>query len=155
MTTDLGTGMTILTPDACWLLLRNVEVGRLAVVIGDHPEIFPVNHIVDHGTLVFRSAEGTKLAGAVPDRPVAFEVDGYEAASGEAWSVIVKGQATEIEQMHELFEAADLPLFPWHATPKQHFVRIVPDEVSGRRFGVVDPCQWGARATAVRPAAAE
>jgi len=48
-----------------------------------------------------------------------------------------------------------LVLFPWHATPKQHFVRIVPAEVSGRRFRVVDPCQWGARVTAVRTAAAE
>ena len=147
--------MTVLTADSCWQLLRDTEVGRLAVVIGDHPDIFPINHIVDHGTLVFRSAEGTKLAGAVPDRPVAFEVDGYEAASGEAWSVIVKGQATRIEQMHELFEASDLPLFPWHATPKQHFVRIVPEEISGRRFRVVDPCQRGARGTTVRSAAAE
>jgi len=147
--------MTVLTADACWQLLRDTEVGRLAVVIGDHPDIFPINHIVDHGTLVFRSAEGTKLAGAVPDRPVAFEVDGYEAASGEAWSVIVKGQATRIEQMHELFEASELPLFPWHATPKQHFVRIVPEEISGRRFRVVDPCQRGARGTTVRSAAAE
>ena len=155
MTTDLGTGMTVLTADACWQLLRDTEVGRLAVVIGDHPDIFPINHIVDHGTLVFRSAEGTKVAGAVPDRPVAFEVDGYEAASGEAWSVIVKGQATRIEQMHELFEASELPLFPWHATPKQHFVRIVPEEISGRRFRVVDPCQRGARGTTVRSAAAE
>jgi len=147
--------MTVLTADTCWQLLRDTEVGRLAVVIGDHPDIFPINHSVDHGTLVFRAAEGTKLAGAVPDRPVAFEVDGYEAASGEAWSVIVKGQATRIEQMHELFEASDLPLFPWHATPKQHFVRIVPEEISGRRFRVVDPCQRGARGTAVRSAAAE
>jgi len=155
VTTDLGTGMTVLTADACWQLLRDTEVGRLAVVIGDHPDIFPINHIVDHGTLVFRSAEGTKVAGAVPDRPVAFEVDGYEAASGEAWSVIVKGQATSIEQMHELLEASDLPLFPWHATPKQHCVRIVPEEISGRRFRVVDPCQRGARGTAVRSAAAE
>ena len=67
MTTDLGTGMTILAADACWPLLRDAEVGRLAVVIGDHTDIFPINHIVDHGTLVFRSAEGTKL------RPAAAE----------------------------------------------------------------------------------
>ncbi len=155
MTTDLGTGITILTTDACWPLLRGAEVGRLAVSIGDHPEIFPINHVVDHGTIVFRSAGGTKLAGAVLDRPVAFEVDGYEAVSGEAWSVVVKGQATEIERMYELFESTDLPLFPWHATPKQHFVRIVPDQISGRRFHVVDPSRWGARPTDVPRAAAE
>jgi nitroimidazol reductase NimA-like FMN-containing flavoprotein (pyridoxamine 5'-phosphate oxidase superfamily) len=155
MTTAPGTGTTILTPNACWALLRSAEVGRLAVSITDHPEIFPINYIVDHGTIVFRSAEGTKLAAGVQGRAVAFEVDGYEAAPGEAWSVVIKGRATEIEQMHELFEAMDLPLFPWHAAPKHHFVRIVPDEISGRRFHVVDPSRRGAHPTEVRRAAPE
>ena len=36
----------------------------------------------------------------------------------------------------ELFEAQDLPLFPWHAGPKHRFVRIVPTLTSGRRFTV-------------------
>jgi nitroimidazol reductase NimA-like FMN-containing flavoprotein (pyridoxamine 5'-phosphate oxidase superfamily) len=57
-------------------------VGRLAVVAGDQPEIFPVNYL-DHGSIVFRTGEGTKLAIAI-GRLVAFEVDGYDAASGEA-----------------------------------------------------------------------
>jgi hypothetical protein len=34
------------------------------------------------------------------------------------------------------------PLFPWHAGPKHRFVRIVPDDVSGRRFHIVDPASW-------------
>ena len=34
---------------------------------------------------------------------------------------------------------SDLPLFPWHASPKHRFVRIVPDELTGRRFTVVVP----------------
>jgi uncharacterized protein len=49
----------------CWALLRSQEAGRLAVLIADRPEIFPINYVVDHGTVVFRTAEGTKLAGAV------------------------------------------------------------------------------------------
>ena len=49
--------------------------------IADRPEIFPINYVVDHGTVVFRTAEGTKLAGAV-QRDVAFEADGYETADG-------------------------------------------------------------------------
>ena len=51
---------------------------------------------------------------------------------------MVKGRATEIMAMQELFDAADLPLFPWLAGPKHRFVRIVPDEITGRRFHVVD-----------------
>ena len=110
----------------------------MAVAFGDQPDIFPVNFVVDHGTVVFRTAEGTKLAAAVLGRGVAFEVDGYDADAGEAWSVVVKGHATEIERMQDVFDALDLPLFPWHAAPKHRFVRIEPEDISGRRFQVVD-----------------
>ena len=135
-------GTAILEVSTCWELLRSSDVGRLAVAFGDQPDIFPVNYIVDHGTVVFRTAEGTKLAAAVLGRSVAFEIDGYDADAGDAWSVVIKGRAMEIERMQDVFEALDLPLFPWHASPKHRFVRIEPDDVSGRRFHVVDHA-WG------------
>lgn len=122
-----------------WGLLREQVVGRLAVITnGDpHPDIFPVNYIVDHGTIVFRTAEGTKLAAAI-DHPVAFEVDGYDPATGEAWSVVVKGTAREVKNLYEVLDALNLPLFPWHAAPKPRIVRIEADQVTGRRFHVLD-----------------
>jgi uncharacterized protein len=138
MTTDARTGMTILEPHECWALLRSAEVGRLAIAVMSEPDIFPVNYVVDHGAVVFRTAEGTKLAGAVLSRRVAFEVDGYEPDNGEAWSVVLKGRAVELERMQEVFDASDLPLFPWLASPKPRFVRIEPDSVTGRRFHVTD-----------------
>ena len=119
-------------------LLRGSVVGRLAISIASHPDIFPINYVVDHGTIVFRTAEGTKLAGSVLGPGVAFEADGLDTWAKQAWSVVVKGRATEIVAMQELFDAADLPLFPWLASPKNRFVRILPDEVTGRRFHVVD-----------------
>ena len=131
-------GMTVLATNESLELLRSSVVGRLAVSITDHPDIFPINYVVDHGCVVFRTAEGTKLAAAVLGRGVAFEVDGYDQASGEAWSVVVKGHAVEIEQMHDLFEAVELPLFSWQAAPKPRFVRIEPVDISGRRFSVVE-----------------
>ena len=45
--------------------------------------------------------------------------------------------------MHEYLDALDLPLFPWHAAPKQRFVRIEPSEISGRRFRVVEDAMHG------------
>ena len=56
---------------------------------------------------------------------------------------MIKGRASEIERMQDVFDALDLPLFPWHAAPKHRFVRIEPDDVSGRRFRVVDRRVWG------------
>jgi hypothetical protein len=144
-------GVEQLDAKECWQLLRANEVGRLAVSITDHPDIFPVNYVVDRGTVVFRTAEGTKLAAAVLGRAVAFEIDGYDAARGEAWSVVLKGRATEIERMQDVFDALDLPLFPWHASPKHRFVRVEPFDLSGRRFRVAgrpttDDLGTGARA---------
>ncbi len=123
-----------LSPDECWALLRGAEVGRLAIAVMNRPDIFPINYVVDHGTVVFRTAEGTKLAGAVLGSAVAFEVDGYDPTGGEAWSVVVKGRALELTKLLDVFEATDLPLFPWHTSPKPRFVRIEPESVTGRRF---------------------
>lgn len=135
-------GMTVLDAETCLELLRTQPVGRLAVAIREHPDIFPINFVVDRGSVVFRTAEGTKLAASVLGRGVAFEVDGLDQDAQEAWSVVVKGRAVELEQMHELFAAAELPLFPWQAAPKHRFVRIEPVDISGRRFHVVDPSVW-------------
>jgi nitroimidazol reductase NimA-like FMN-containing flavoprotein (pyridoxamine 5'-phosphate oxidase superfamily) len=149
MTTDRF-GMTVLETNTCWELLRRNDVGRLAVSIADHPDIFPVNFVVDRGAIVFRTAEGTKLAGAVLGRAVAFEVDGYDAEAGDAWSVVIKGRAVELEKLYDLFDALDLPLFPWHASPKHRFVRIEPDDISGRRFHVVDKTVWETNPRTIR-----
>lgn len=128
----------ILSESDCWELLDHADVGRLAVDIAGQPDIFPINFIVDNGGLVFRSAAGTKLAGAVLNRFVAFEIDGYEPNDRVAWSVVVKGQARAIEKMQELFDAEDLPLYPWLAWDKPNFVRIEPTVVTGRRYHIVD-----------------
>jgi nitroimidazol reductase NimA-like FMN-containing flavoprotein (pyridoxamine 5'-phosphate oxidase superfamily) len=135
--------MTELDTEECLELLRGHDVGRLAVAIRNQPDIFPINYVVDRGTVVFRTAEGTKLAAAVLGRGVAFEVDGYDPDAGDAWSVVIKGDAVEIENMYEMFDALDLPLFPWHAGPKHRFVRIEPVEISGRRFHVASHDAWG------------
>ena len=147
--------MTVLDTHMCLDLLRRREVGRLAVSITDHPDIFPINDVVDRGTVVFRTAEGTKLAAALVGRSVAFESDGYDPDAGDAWSVVVKGYAVEIEQLQQFFDALDLPLFPWHAGPKHRFVRIEPVAITGRRFHVVGREAWSGDDQASRRAAAE
>ena len=86
----------------------------------------------------FAARRGAKLAAAVLGVAVAFEVDGYDADSGEPWSVVIKGEDVEIERMQGLFDALDLPLFSWPADPKHRPVRIEPHDISGRRFHVID-----------------
>ena len=131
-------GTVYLTEAECWSLLNQHVVARLAVDIAGRPDIFPINYVVDGDGIVFRTGPGTKLAASVLGRGVAFEIDGYDPIAGDAWSVVAKGRARQVEHMIEYFEADDLPLFPWHASPKPDIVRIEPDEITGRRFHVVE-----------------
>lgn len=118
----------------CWEAMRSADVGRLGVIIDGHPEIFPVNFVVDHGTAVFRSAEGSKVDGALSGQPLAFEADGVD--DGRAWSVLVKGYAEWPHDVDDAISVVALPLFPWQAGEKNRFVRVVPTEITGRRFPV-------------------
>lgn len=131
-----GEAVIEMSTNECLERLRGTQVGRLAIAGDGHPEIFPINHVVDHGTLIFRTAPGTKLESLTRDRNVTFESDGVDSETGDAWSVIVKGHAVEVTSVRERFEALDLPLYSWNAAPMHHFVRIVPVEITGRRFGI-------------------
>ncbi len=133
-----------LPAEVCWELMRSSVVGRLAVVIEDHPDIFPVNYVVDQASVVFRTAAGTKMAGALANTPVALEVDGYDAVPEQAWSVVLRGRAEHIRQPQALAEADALPLFPWQRGPKEHFVRIHLINLTGRRFKVAKADIWAA-----------
>ncbi|WP_457962395.1 pyridoxamine 5'-phosphate oxidase family protein [Arthrobacter sp. D1-29] len=126
----------------CWDLLRTVSVGRLALLVNGQPDIFPINYTVDGGTLVFRTGEGTKLAGASGGAQVALEADGVDAVSGLAWSVVVKGPAEVITGTEDILDTAALYLFPWQAGRKDAFIRINPDSITGRRFKVTAPMTW-------------
>ena len=122
-----------LTVSQCWGLLRDSVVGRVAVIRGTRPEIFPVNFAVDHGSVVFRTGSGALFASA-DAQPVAFEVDGYDVTDGTAWSVVVHGTGREVVGVDATVEAMELPIFPWHDAPKPRFVRIEPLALTGRRF---------------------
>ena len=124
-----------LSDSESWTLLSEAVVGRLAVIVDDQPDIFPVNHLVDLGSVLFRTGPGTKLNGAIGHQ-VAFEVDGYDLESASAWSVVVKGKARGVNRLDDVLAVISLPPFAWHSAPKPHFIRIEPDSITGRRFEV-------------------
>lgn len=137
-------GIKHLSPHECWDAIRDSVIGRLGVIIDGHPEIFPVNYAVDDGSIVFRTAEGTKLAGALSGQPVAFEVDGYDPQMNQAWSALIKGTAEQPRTIPDILDTVALPIFPWQAGDKSRYVRIVPSDITGRRFRI----QPGARRSA-------
>ncbi len=129
-------GLEVVGEKECWSLLESQPVGRLAVAIRNNPDIFPVNYLVDEGTILFRTDPGVKLAAATAGESVAFEVDQYDAETGAGWSVVITGEATEIKKLEEMVRIEELPLVPAVAGRKNRWVRIHPASITGRRIPV-------------------
>lgn len=118
----------------CWELLALHPVGRVGVLVDSAPEIYPVNHVVDGHTIVFRTDSGSKLRGLDRSPSVCFEADFFNFDEHTGWSVLVKGRAAELTSAEERGRAADLPLRFWDLGEKPHWVRVTPTEVTGRRI---------------------
>ncbi len=124
--------IAVLSASDCWNLLAGVSIGRLVTSVDGEPEIFPVNFVVQDRTVLFRTAEGTKLVSSAINNRVLFEADGHGAHEG--WSVVIKGTARMLHTSEQVEKAESAQLLPWTATLKQHYVRVVPLSISGRRF---------------------
>ena len=131
---DERTGLEELAETECLLLLGRYTVGRLAVLDGGRPAVFPVSYRRDGGTIVFRSDDGAKLDAIGDDDAVAFEIDELDPRSRSGWSVAVTGRATEVTEAGELEEVQKLRLEPWAPGAKSRYIRIVPDSIGGRRI---------------------
>lgn len=121
-----------LDEDACWNLVTRCPVGRLAVVVDGHPDIFPVNHVVHGNRVLFRTAQGSKLADIAANSRVAFEVDELEGS--RVSSAVLKGLARRLQLQSEIDVADALPLASWIPTLKYHWVEISSSSITGRRF---------------------
>jgi len=130
---DDRTGLQSLEQDECFRLLAAAPLGRLAVVVGTQPLIFPVNFALDGRAVVIRTATGTKLAGA-RGAPVAFECDGIDATYHTGWSVLVIADAEEVLDPLEIERIERLPVRPWSSLSETTWLRLRPKSVSGRRI---------------------
>lgn len=130
-TLDLQGGGEVIAEADCWTLLSEVGFGRLAVVAGGRPDIFPVNFEVDGTSILLRTNMGRKLLAALTEE-VAFEVDGIDPVARTGWSVVVHGRAVDVGGGKGA--APEGGPVTW-AGPKDFLLRIDPRTVSGRRVG--------------------
>ena len=81
-----------------------------------------------------RTGVGAKLHNA-PLTKVAFEVDDIDEQRGEGWSVVIQGVAqditTSIDPRSEHLRS--LAPSPWAEGERDHYIRVVPREITGRR----------------------
>jgi len=133
MDADEG-GLEILSAEECAELLDAAEVGRLAFVSGEDLVVLPVNHRVDRGAVLIRTAGGSKLEAAVRGRRVAFEIDGVDAHARTGWSVLVQGTVTELWEGPELDLALRRTPLSWAPGERDHVLVVFPSAITGRRI---------------------
>ncbi len=128
-------GLEVLSLSECLALLRSRPLGRIAYLEAGGPTVVPVNHLVDGSSVVLRSLGGGKLDKAVVGADVAFQLDDHDPARGTGWSVLVRGRATLVEDQEEIDRfRASLDSWAVEEEADVSWIRIVPEEISGRRL---------------------
>lgn len=123
----------------CWRLIAPGGIGRIAYSGRYGPTVLPVNYQFFEGTIVFRTAqdsatdEDLRTGIAQAEYLVAFEIDQFDVAAREGWSVLIQGSAHHVESDAERSSVAASGVTPWPDGKRELFVRIVPSRITGRR----------------------
>jgi len=118
----------------CLRLLATVTIGRISYTRQALPAVEPVNFALDDGTIVVRTDAGAKLAAAADRTVVAFQADHLDLVLRSGWSVTVVGRCEEVAGAGDVARLDGLGLESWAPGAKNHFLRIVPAIVTGRKL---------------------
>ncbi|MET1045034.1 MAG: pyridoxamine 5'-phosphate oxidase family protein [Microbacteriaceae bacterium] len=132
---NIQTWLVDIPTEECYRLLRTSVTGRLGVVVQGRPEIFPVSHVFDaeSNCVAFPTGGHTKFRAALDWPWVAFEVDGMDEDQRGAWSVHLIGVAEEITDLAVIERLTQLRHVNWITGPSVHWLRVVAQQVTGRR----------------------
>jgi len=118
-----------LAAEACWTLLGEEGVGRIAWTGASGPTIVPVNYRVVNRQIQIRTAPYSALARETDDSIVAFEADDADASTQTGWSVLVRGRMS-----FDFHASADQGPTPWPGGNRPLHAVITPSAVTGRRL---------------------
>jgi hypothetical protein len=129
-----GSALQHLSRDECLTLMASVPVGRIIYTRRALPAVELVNFVLDHGDIVIRTDRSGKLAAATRGAVVAFETDQVDLAGQSGWSVTAIGPSSEVTDPGELARLQTIGLRPWAPGARDHFIRISPVMLNGRRL---------------------
>ena len=129
-----------LDEDESLQLISAGGIGRIAYQSRFGPAVLPVNYKWYDGAVVFRTARHSALDEDLQtgisggDYLVAFEIDDYDLAGRQGWSVLIQGPAHHVEADEARERAKAAGVEPWAPGDRELFLRIVPHRVTGRRI---------------------
>ena len=126
-------GFRELDPQVCLRLLGEVSIGRIVYTDQALPAVLPVNFSLDQDfSVVLCTSAASRVARAVGQAVVAFEVDRFDEAAGTGWSVVVMGPAVLVTDPGECERLLRTGPRAWVPVPDGVFIRIRPELVTGR-----------------------
>lgn len=135
-----GTVFERLDEAECLRLIAPGGIGRLAFAGRFDLTVLPVNYRLHNGAILFRtvadSPTDTDLRTGIAhaEYRVAFEIDEFDMAKREGWSVLLQGPAHHVDSEEERAEAESAGVDPWPDGDREHFISIVPARITGRRI---------------------
>ncbi|WP_327714361.1 pyridoxamine 5'-phosphate oxidase family protein [Streptomyces sp. NBC_00490] len=118
----------------CLSLLARPRIGRIVHTREALPAVLPVNFGLDDGAVVLRTSAASELVRAIDGVVVAFEADEVDADAQSGWSVVVTGRATVVTDPAEHERLRRVGPRSWAPSPREVFVRIEPELVTGREL---------------------
>jgi uncharacterized protein len=118
----------------CLRLLAAGVIGRVICTDGALPTAQPVNYVLDDEEIIFRTANGSKLAAATRNAVIAFQLDHFDTTSRTGWSVLGVGEAYEVVDPVRLVELGELQPDPWVRDHDAHTICIPLGILTGRRI---------------------
>jgi nitroimidazol reductase NimA-like FMN-containing flavoprotein (pyridoxamine 5'-phosphate oxidase superfamily) len=124
----------------CLRLISPGGIGRIAFTGRYGPTVLPVNYRMHQGSVVFRTAhdsatdEDLRTGIENAEYRVAFEIDDFDSAAREGWSVLIQGAAHHVDSDDERAAVRQTGVQPWASGERELFMRIVPTRVTGRRI---------------------
>lgn len=114
-------------------LMGSVPIGRIVYTRQALPAVELVNFAIIGGDVVIRTRAEGKLAAATRGAVVAFEADSVDVDRHAGWSVTIVGQARAVTDSAEIRHLERVAPLSWVAWENDHFIRIPPAIVNGRR----------------------
>jgi nitroimidazol reductase NimA-like FMN-containing flavoprotein (pyridoxamine 5'-phosphate oxidase superfamily) len=132
--------LEVLGDAECMRLISRGGIGRLAYTGRYGLMVIPVNYKIYEDSIVFRTAHDSTtdedLRTGIVDAAylVAFEVDEFDSALREGWSVLITGAAHHVDSEDERASVRQAGVEPWAPGERDLFMRIIPSRFTGRRI---------------------
>jgi uncharacterized protein len=116
----------------CLRLLAGQVIGRVVFTDAAMPAAQPVTYLLSGEEVLFRTANGSKLAAAVRKAVLGFQADQIDPETATGWTVLGIGESYEITDPFRLAQLErNLPIL-WATAHAVHTIAIPLNQLTGR-----------------------